>query len=73
MTMQPDDRNTQWIVDLSASLARRGPVEIGFAPAASGTGLALTFVRGGDLSLERQCWLAGKALEAIYTATHRLW
>lgn len=68
--MADDDGNTRWTIDLRASLARRGEVEIHFAPA-SGSGVALTFVRGGDLSLERQCWLAGEALEAISRATHR--
>lgn len=62
--------NCPWTIDLSARLASRGNVQIEFAPT-SGSGIALSFLRGGGLALERQCLIAGEAIAAIEAAMRR--
>lgn len=63
-----------WTIDLAARIASRGKVQIQFAPTSGcGCGLALSFLRGGELALERQCHIAGEAIEAIEAAMRRRW
>ena len=68
--MTRSDANPDWTIDFSNHRARRGSVEIGFEPVPNGH-LALTYLHGRPVSLERQCEIAGEALEAIDLAQRR--
>jgi hypothetical protein len=55
-----------WDVDLSTKVATLGTVQISFGMSAA-RGLSLAFIRCDNISLERQCLLAGEAIAAIET------
>lgn len=62
--MKTDATNHDWIVDLGQRLAFRGSSVIRFDRNQDQT-FDMTFVAGGDCSLEEQCLIAGEAVAAI--------
>lgn len=68
--MTRSDANPDWTIDFSSHRARRGSVEIGFEPVSNGH-LALTYLQSCPVCLERQCEIAGEAIEAIDLAQRR--
>lgn len=59
-----------WTVDLTEKLASRDGTLIRFSADAD-HGLTITFITGGDYSLEKQCLIAGEATAAIRAAMRR--
>ncbi len=62
--MQHKEPARDWIVDLTKSLASCGAHVITFSQNL-GHNLGVSFIAGGDASLEERCLIAGEATAAI--------
>lgn len=68
--MDCPNRAESWTVDLETKLASRDSDILKFREI-DGQMLAVTFVGGGNCSLEERCLIAGEAAAAIKTALMR--